>query len=58
MENDAMFNGIFTTALSSSIKVTQVNRNVKLFVNKQLVFIFLTLVLRKAGITTNSRMHL
>jgi len=28
MENDAMFNVIFTTVLSSSIKVTQMNRNV------------------------------
>ena len=28
MENDAVFNGIFTTALSNSVKVTQINRNV------------------------------
>jgi len=28
MENDAVFSGIFTTALSNSVKVTQINRNV------------------------------
>jgi len=28
LENDAVFNGVFTTALSNSVQVTQMNRSV------------------------------
>ena len=39
MENDAMFSRIFTTALSDSVKVTQINRNVNTICRVLLVYL-------------------